>query len=716
MKAILVGNRSLLNQRIARLLERNGFEVTEAIIQDEVIELLAQEFFDLMLLVAPDEEGQAIEFVSRVRDMHPSMQYYVLARDGAVSQLIPRIQPLLSRKVAVSDFPVVLKEEMARVDLEREYFRLELLKYVEELVDSVQNASSAREAAKKVVERLQTLFSCRGSAVVLSIEVNKPPVAIATAGDCDKISELWKKPSGIYQWLSENQIPLLARRGHSSVPSIQRDLLKLGLGPCGFVPIFTTQAMVGALVIEREPTGEPFSDSVFCATRIAAKALALRLETDKAASSDDLRLLIQRERESRESLEDTLAQWHEMLRRLCREVANIIEIRKGRQPESVETLVKLVLALAAQLGLSTQYLEEAVCLRDIGMLAMAEDTLLEASQSSSMPEKMTKERVEIGFEILSRVRLPSVCLEVERHHHENYDGSGIPDGLRGEEIPSLARVVRMIEDYVDMTTFGDGGRPIPSPVTLAHISREAGKAYDPKIADAFVKIMQAQGVTPEQQTLSVIAHELRAPLTYLVGFSELLAARKDLPPQAKEMASQLHMQTEKMVTLTERLLDLSRLKSGRVALTWQLVNLNELIEQQVIESKALSERHTFRLERPSIPVSIRVDATRVSQAVSNLLSNAVKYSPKGGEIVVKLEESTKEVVINISDQGVGIPADKVERLSQPFYRVEEPETKQVEGLGLGLALVRSIVEAHGGKIWVKSEPGKGSTFSFSLPK
>jgi signal transduction histidine kinase len=153
-----------------------------------------------------------------------------------------------------------------------------------------------------------------------------------------------------------------------------------------------------------------------------------------------------------------------------------------------------------------------------------------------------------------------------------------------------------------------------------------------------------------------------------------------------------------------------------VALTWQLVNLNELIEQQVIESKALSERHTFRLERPSIPVSIRVDATRVSQAVSNLLSNAVKYSPKGGEIVVKLEESTKEVVINISDQGVGIPADKVERLSQPFYRVEEPETKQVEGLGLGLALVRSIVEAHGGKIWVKSEPGKGSTFSFSLPK
>jgi signal transduction histidine kinase len=305
---------------------------------------------------------------------------------------------------------------------------------------------------------------------------------------------------------------------------------------------------------------------------------------------------------------------------------------------------------------------------------------------------------------------------VARHHHENYDGSGVPDGLMGEEISAFARVVRIAEDYVNMTASANGGRLGASSIALAHLTKESGKSYDPRFADTFVNLMRAQGITSDQETISLIAHELRAPLTFLLGFSELLAARKDLPNQAQEMASDLHKQTEQLVTLTERLLEISRLQAGRVSLTRQWVDLNALIEDQVAKSKVLSDHHTVRVHTPPYPVRVRIDATRIGQAVANLLSNAIKYSPKGDQVLVTLEETPDEVVVHVSDQGVGIPKEKIDRLFQTFYRVEHPETAEVEGLGLGLALTRAMVEAHGGRIWVESELGKGSVFRFSLPK
>ena len=111
-----------------------------------------------------------------------------------------------------------------------------------------------------------------------------------------------------------------------------------------------------------------------------------------------------------------------------------------------------------------------------------------------------------------------------------------------------------------------------------------------------------------------------------------------------------------------------------------------------------------------------MDRTRLGQVVTNLLSNAIKYAPEGGEVTVSMEETTNSVVVHIADQGLGIPADKVDRLFELFYRVQSRETRQIEGLGLGLALTRALVEAHGGEIWVESEPGTGSVFSYSLPK
>ena len=123
-----------------------------------------------------------------------------------------------------------------------------------------------------------------------------------------------------------------------------------------------------------------------------------------------------------------------------------------------------------------------------------------------------------------------------------------------------------------------------------------------------------------------------------------------------------------------------------------------------------------RLQVPSYAVRLRADATRLSRAVGNLVSDAIKYSPEGGGVTVKLEEGVEEAVLSVSDEGIGVPKDVVRHLFQPFYRVQQVETRQIEGLGLGLALTKAIVEAHGGRIWAESEPGKGSVFSFSMLK
>ena len=156
---------------------------------------------------------------------------------------------------------------------------------------------------------------------------------------------------------------------------------------------------------------------------------------------------------------------------------------------------------------------------------------------------------------------------------------------------------------------------------------------------------------------SLIAHELRTPLTFLSGFSELLAARTDLPEQAKEMTAELHDQTEQMVELNERLLELTRLQSGRLSLTWHWVDLRDLIDTQVSQFDNLSEKHTVRFEAAAYAVRVRADTIRVTQSVANLINNAIKYSPEGGEIVVKLEEDIDEVVISVSDHGLGIPKE-----------------------------------------------------------
>jgi two-component system phosphate regulon sensor histidine kinase PhoR len=164
-------------------------------------------------------------------------------------------------------------------------------------------------------------------------------------------------------------------------------------------------------------------------------------------------------------------------------------------------------------------------------------------------------------------------------------------------------------------------------------------------------------------------------------------------------------------------LNVSRIESGRTLdLMLKPVNLPKLIERRVSSQRSYATNHSFDVHCEEPFPEIIADEDKVDQILTNLLSNAVKYSPEGGVVTVDAKDSGDYVTISISDQGIGIPADQIDKIFMRFHRVDNRDTRQAGGTGIGLYLVKHLVEAHRGRISVQSEMGKGSTFIFTLPK
>ena len=218
--------------------------------------------------------------------------------------------------------------------------------------------------------------------------------------------------------------------------------------------------------------------------------------------------------------------------------------------------------------------------------------------------------------------------------------------------------------------------------------------------------------------LSMVSHELRSPLTSILGYAQLVQRDLEAGRQPRDLQKRLEViveQSKRVNSLVEDLLDASRAEAGRLALKLQWVDLPDLIGKKVGESMLLAPDHRFEVDLPPSVPPVRADPGRIEQVLSNLLSNAAKFSPPGTLITVRLLPEPDRVVVSVSDQGAGIAKEDIEGLFIPFHRVRQAAGREVKGVGLGLFISRSIVEAHGGDMWVQSELGKGSTFYFSLP-
>ena len=221
-----------------------------------------------------------------------------------------------------------------------------------------------------------------------------------------------------------------------------------------------------------------------------------------------------------------------------------------------------------------------------------------------------------------------------------------------------------------------------------------------------------------QDFVANVSHELRTPISSIKGYAETLleGALKD-KDNAKEFISIIYQDSNRLANLINDLLDLSKIESGKMKMSLVPLDTVSLIKRAVtvIENQAKAKSIALKINLPAGLPKIKADETRFSQVMINLLDNAIKYSSEGGSVTISAKVVNNALQIDILDTGIGISEKDLPRIFERFYRVDKARSRELGGTGLGLSIVKHIVSAHGGQVSVKSEPGFGSTFSFTIP-
>ncbi|MBD3949970.1 cell wall metabolism sensor histidine kinase WalK [Tuanshanicoccus lijuaniae] len=225
-----------------------------------------------------------------------------------------------------------------------------------------------------------------------------------------------------------------------------------------------------------------------------------------------------------------------------------------------------------------------------------------------------------------------------------------------------------------------------------------------------------------REFVSNVSHELRTPLTSVKSYSEALidGAWKDdqIAPQFLDV---IQSEANRMIRMIGNLLDLSKIDGGQIKPQMELIDFKRIVAHIIdrfeftLANGESDKKYTIRREFTNREIYLEIDQDRMTQVIDNIMNNAIKYSPDGGEVVVKIEETENVVVLSIKDEGLGIPQKDIPHLFERFYRVDKARSRDQGGTGLGLAISKEVVELHGGRIWAESEENNGSTFFVELP-
>ena len=220
----------------------------------------------------------------------------------------------------------------------------------------------------------------------------------------------------------------------------------------------------------------------------------------------------------------------------------------------------------------------------------------------------------------------------------------------------------------------------------------------------------------KDEMISAVSHEMRTPLTAMLGFSEFMLENEVPPSQQREYLRTIHRETEKLDELIGNFLSIQRLQAHQDRTAGLVsVDIGALLEETGFHCAVLSQGHRLTVKCPPGLPFIMGDRGDLREMLDNLVSNAVKFSPNGGEVHVEAHQEGDHIEILVRDEGIGIPADMLEKVFEQFYQVDGTDRRRFRGTGLGLALVREVVNAHSGRVWAESVIDKGSTFHVLLP-
>ena len=217
--------------------------------------------------------------------------------------------------------------------------------------------------------------------------------------------------------------------------------------------------------------------------------------------------------------------------------------------------------------------------------------------------------------------------------------------------------------------------------------------------------------------VSVASHELRTPLTAMMGYSHLLLRKNPPPSRRRAWLQRMYEGTRRFAAIIDDLLNVSRIQSGEMELRQQRVSLPGLLEEVLVEARGITDNHDLSFEIAANTPEVTVDQGKLAQVLANLVDNAIKYSPQGGQVRLSttVDRERDRVLIAVADEGLGISPEQVDDIFETFHRIRRPETEHIRGSGLGLDVVKELLERMYGEVWVESELNKGSTFFVALP-
>ncbi len=254
------------------------------------------------------------------------------------------------------------------------------------------------------------------------------------------------------------------------------------------------------------------------------------------------------------------------------------------------------------------------------------------------------------------------------------------------------------------------------------IQRESG--FISGLVCVLTDITEQEKIERERRNfVSNVSHELRTPLTSIRSYTEALVdGAWESPEMAPQFLSVIETEADRMMRMITDLLNLSRMDQQRLSLDKEFVNMNKLVNHIVDRFEIVLQSEEYRYKNYRIlrditkrDLWVEIDQDKMTQVFDNIINNAIKYSPDGGRIIIRLMDTHSELIVSISDDGLGIARKDIPHLFDRFYRVDKARSREMGGSGLGLAIAKEVTQLHGGKIWVTSEEDKGSTFYVSLP-